>query len=210
MRTPADTSRVLSLIVFLAAAWPAPAAAAAAAQESNWGVGVEVGLTRFWGGSRSTDSAALSGRPYRPTTVGLRIDRRMGEARIALGLQYASSGFAIEAADAAYVSKGSFTWLEATPEIDLRLGTIGPIAELRLFGGPKFDVWTVAGESARVRLGGQAGLAVELPLGRRVSSTLRLRGGLGGSVFDPDEVPPNFERRVMPQVGLTFGLRWGL
>src|SRR5262252_5728044 len=62
------------------------------AQGSPWGIGLEVGLTRFWGGSEPVAPNDAPGlKPYRPTTVGLRIDRSFRRYRLGLGVQYAAS-----------------------------------------------------------------------------------------------------------------------
>src|SRR3989442_1185062 len=61
---------------------------------AQWGVSVEVGVARFAGTSR--DSAGATGGPYRPTTFGLRLDRTLGQARVAVAGFFPKTGLARE------------------------------------------------------------------------------------------------------------------
>jgi hypothetical protein len=181
-----------------------------AAQSSRWAIGAELGLSRFWGGTRSippNDTPAV--RPYRPTTFGLRVDRALGRGRLGVGVQYAQSSLGAESEELLTAVKDAVTWWQVTPEAAWRVATLGPVAQLRVFGGPTVDLWKADGESARVRMGGQLGLEMLVPLGRRIASTLRLRSGLAGSLFDEGDLPTDVERRVMPTANLALGLRYG-
>src|SRR5947208_3199849 len=61
---------------------------------AQWGVSLELGVARFGGTSRDSSGATVG--PYRSTTFGLRLDRAVGVARVALGVVYAKTGLAAE------------------------------------------------------------------------------------------------------------------
>lgn len=197
---------VIPLLCALAA-WIGPLAA----QQRAWGVGVELGLTQFWGGSEGIAPNTSPGfKPYRPTTFGLRLDHGLGRARVALGALYAASGLGIEDDQLAIVTKGGLKWVQLTPELAYRLGTIGPVAELRVFGGPVLDFWMPVDDETRTRVGGRGGLELLVPLGSGLAGTLRAHGGVSGSLFRDTDVPSDFRTKSMPSVGVALGFRLGL
>jgi hypothetical protein len=182
-----------------------------AAQARSWGLGVDVGLTRFWGGSEPVAPNEAPGfKPYRPTTFGARLDRLFGWGKVAVGVLYAQSGLGSENDELAIIAKGGVDLIEATPEAAYRLGTLGPVTEVSLFAGPVLDVWMLSGEDTRLRIGGRAGLELLVPLGGALAGTVRAHGGLSGSLFRGTEVPNDFRTKSMPNAGIALGLRLGL
>lgn len=182
-----------------------------AAQDGPWGLAIEVGLTRFWGGSEPIPPNDTPGfKPYRPTSFGARIDRQVGRARVALGGLYAASGLANEGDEVTLIAKGGLSWVQLTPEVGYRLAILGPVAELSVFAGPVFDIWMPVDDDARLRVGGQGGLQLLVPLGSGLASTVRVHGGLAGSIFRDTEVPSDFRSKSMPRAGVALGLRVGL
>jgi len=182
-----------------------------AAQQRVWGLGLEVGLTRFWGGSEPIAPNNPPGfRPYRPTSFVLRLDREIGRARVALGALYAASGLGAEDDELTVIAKGGLTWVELAPELAYRLGTIGPVAEIRAFGGPVLDLWLPTDESVRTRIGGRGGVELLVPLGSGLAGTVRAHGGLSGSLFRDADVPSDFRTKSMPNAGVALGFRLGL
>jgi hypothetical protein len=180
------------------------------AQGSPWGIGLEVGLTRFWGGSEPVAPNDAPGlKPYRPTTVGLRIDRSFRRYRLGLGVQYAASAIGQDGREVAILLKGQMTWVQVTPEIAYQLAVLGPLAELRAFAGPVFDLWLPSGDDSRVRAGARGGLELLVPLGSGLAGMLRAHGGVTGSLFNDTEVPSEFQTGAMPNAGLALGLRLG-
>ena len=149
-------------------------------------------------------------KPYRPTTFGVRLDRNLGRARVAIGMAYASSGLGTESDELAIIAKGGVDLIQVTPEFAYRVRTLGPVTEVRLFAGPLFDVWMLSGEDARLRLGGRAGLELQVPFGSSLAGTVRAAGGVTGSLFRDSEVPPDFRTKNMPSAGIALGLRLGL
>jgi len=182
-----------------------------AAQQPAWGIGLEVGLTRFWGCSEPIAPNNPPGfRPYRPTTFGLRLDREIGRARVAVGALYAASGLATEDDDLTVIAKGGLKWVQLTPELAYRLSTVGPVAEIRVFAGPVFDFWLPTDEDARTRIGGRGGLELMVPLASGLAGTLRAHAGVSGSLFRDTDVPSDFRPKSMPSVGLALGVRLAL
>lgn len=186
---------------------------AAVAQHGRWGLSADVALTRFWGGSHPVGSAtpadATPARPYRPTSVGIRLDRELGGARVAVGLRYAGAGLGIEGSDLSVVAKGVFDWVEVAPELGVRIASAQGNSVF-VFGGPVVDLWKPRDTTTRTRLGGRAGLELNVPFSSRVSALVRASAAVTGSIFEPDEVPPGFERGAMSRCSVGLGLRLGL
>jgi len=180
-------------------------------QEKTWGIGLDLGLTRFWGGSKAVaPNTAPAFKPYRPTAAAVRVDRTVGRARVGLAVSYAASGLALEGEDVTLIAKGGLTWVQVAPEVAYRLATLGPVTELRIFGGPVADIWIPSGEDGRTRIGGRGGAELLVPLSGWLACTLRAQGGLAGSLFRETDVPSGFQPRTMPNVGVSLGIRFGL
>jgi len=181
------------------------------AQSKPWGLSAEAGLTHFWGGSEAVAPNDAPGlKPYRPVSVGMRLDNGLKRYRFGLGIQYASVALGQDGPDLAILLKGAMTWVQATPEIAYQLATINANSELRAFAGPLIDLWLPAGDESRVRAGGRIGLELLVPFGAGLAGLLRCHGGVSGSLFKDTEVPSEFRTKSMPNVGLALGLRLGL
>lgn len=197
-------STVGLLLLALALASPA------GGQTKPWGLGFDAGLTRFWGASEPVPPNVTPGaRPYRPTTFAIRADRVLGRSRVGLTVSYAGSGLGVENQDLAIIAKGGLTWVQLAPELAYRLATLGPVTELRLFGGPVADLWNVDGNDTRTRIGGRAGLELLVPLGGPLAATMRAHGGLSGSLFREADVPSGYRTKTMPNAGFALGFRFG-
>jgi hypothetical protein len=180
-------------------------------QEKAWGIGLDVGLIRFWGGSTAVAPNTAPGfKPYRPTAAAVRLDRAVGRARVGLAVSYAASGLGLEGEEVTLIAKGGLTWVQVAPEVAYRLAALGPVTELRIFGGPVADIWIPNGEDGRTRIGGRGGAELLVPLSGWLACTLRAYGGLTGSLFREAEVPSGFQPRTMPNVGVSLGIRFGL
>jgi hypothetical protein len=180
----------------------------ALAAQHAWGVAVEVGIERFWGASgplAGSDELAL--RPYRPTHVGIRLDRDIGVVRVAVGGRYAESAVAGEYEGGATVFSEGFTLIELAPEAAVAVLRFGIGGALRLFAGPLLRFWMPPEESARIRMGARGGLELDASLGDRVSAITRVHAGVAGSALDEADVPPGYEVRSMPSAGVSLGVR---
>ncbi len=194
---------VLGLAIGLTALMPSSGWA-----QGAWGLGVEVGIVRYWGASGPlAGSDQLSLRPYRPTHVGIRLDREISAVRVALHARYAESAIGGEFEGGAAIFTAGFTLLELAPETAVPLVRFASGAALRAFAGPVVYFWLPPDDPTRTRLGARGGLELEAPLGRRVSAVTRLHGGIAASALDETDLPPGYEIRSMPSMGVAVGAR---
>ena len=147
--------------------------------------------------------------PYRPTTFGLRLDRTLGRARVAVDILYATTGLAGEERGVAVVQYGTGSLWEIAPAVSLRVARFGTGVEARVEAGPAIDLWNFDGER-RNRVGGRAAAIAEWPLARALTGSLRVSGTLSGSVFDQADTPAGVERRATRRFGVAIGLRYQL
>jgi hypothetical protein len=202
MRLPA------CLAVPFALAFAASVAGAQAGPGARWQLGILVESLHF--GRSLVDGSAPPSE-----AAGLRPAGGVG-----LGLTLARTG-------RAWRTELTAGWAGARPQADnasvavtdrttrLTRWRLGAAAERRLcavgsgmlgFGaGPAVDWWRVAGES-RVRVGGQAALALRLPLS---GWELENRAGLGISAgpFEPDDAGAEFRARALVSLFLGMGVR---
>jgi hypothetical protein len=181
----------------------------------QWRLGVEVGAARFWGGSRETGSENLSFVPYRPTTFGIGLERQSGKLGLGLQLQYAEAGLALVGPEAAVVAEGAFTILSISPEAVARLTSIGSNNQLLVHAGPLLEIWDIIDEDARTRLGAQAAVSLDVPLGSRFSAVSRAGLAVTSSPYNDGELDlgggaPTYERRSLWRRSFSLGLRYQL
>jgi hypothetical protein len=188
-----------------------PTRASGQERERAWSIGLDVGLTRFWGGSEEVEpNSALGFKPYRPTAAAVRVDRTIGRARVGLAVSYAASGLGLEGDNLTLIAKGGLTWIQVAPEVAYRLATLRAVTELRVFGGPVADLWIPDDEEGRTRIGVRGGAELLVPLSGWLACMLRAHAGLTGSLFREADVPSGFQPKTMPNVGLSLGIRFGL
>jgi hypothetical protein len=180
-------------------------ATAARPVAGQWSIGAEIGVARFGGSSR--DSSGITVGPYRPTTFELRVDRGFGAARVALAVLYAKPGIAGEQPGIALVQYDLASLWEIAPQLSLRLARFGAGVDVRVEAGPGVELWSVDDER-RTRVAARTALALEWPLARALTGSLRVSGALSGSVFDASETPAGVERRATRRVGVAMGLRY--
>ena len=179
--------------------------------QGRWGLGVEAGIVRFWGATGPLPGAEeIALRPYRPTVIGVRLDRTFGALRGALAVRFAQSALGGEYEGGATIFSDGFTMVELAPEGSYAVAHLGSGSAFRAFAGPVLAVWTLSEEPARTRLGVRAGLELDAPLGVGIGAVTRLFAGVSGSAFAEEEIPPGYEVRSMPSAGVSLGLRMGL
>jgi hypothetical protein len=176
----------------------------------QWAIGLEVGSDRFWGSSIETADPHRSFRPYRPTTLGVGLERRGARLGAALRLRYAGVSLALEGQDAAVVVKGIFSHYAAAPELVYRIATIGLANELRIHAGPVFELWSVEGEDSQLRAGGQAAVSLRIPLGGRFAGSLTAGGAVTGSPLSEGQLLDGYERRSLWRRSVAAGLEYRL
>ena len=173
---------------------------------AQWTLGAEVGSDRFWGGSVETTAERRSFRPYRPTTFGVRVERRPGRLGAGLRLRYTSASLALEGADAVVAAKGVFTVYSAAPELSYRIISMGSVNQLVLHLGPLFEVWSVIDENSETRVGGQGAVSLNVPLGGRFGGSIMAGAALIPSPFGKAQLDPGFERRALWRRRFAVGL----
>ena len=193
----------LAAMVFASVVWCAPAL-------GQWAVTTEVGADRFWGGSVETTAERRSFRPYRPTTLGVGLERRAGRLGAGLRLRYASASLALEGADGIVAAKGIFTVYSAAPEVVYRLTSVGVANQLMLRAGPLFEVWSVIDEDAQTRVGVQGAVSLTLPLGGRFAGSLMAGAAVIPSPFGEAQLDTGFERRALWRRRFAVGLDYRL
>jgi hypothetical protein len=187
---PAFPHRLLSISTLGCLALCSPA-------YSQWRGSVEVGAERFWGGSFETTGEHRAFRPYRPTTLGIGLERQGERLSIGLQVHYSEAALALEGSDAVVAVDGVFDIIGFAPELVYRLVRVGAVNQLRLHAGPLIEIWTVIDEETRVRAGGQATLSFDVPLGSRFSASILTGAALIASPFNQDELEASYELRTL-------------
>ena len=176
----------------------------------QWAVTTEVGADRFWGGSIETTDDRRSFRPYRPTTLGVGLERKAGRLGAGLRLRYASASLALEGSDAVAAAKGVFTVYSAAPEVMYRIATVGAVNQLVLHGGPLLEIWSVLDADTQTLLGVQGAVSLNLPLGGRFAGSLTAGAAVMPSPFEEGQLDPPFERRALWRRRFAVGLDYRL
>ena len=195
--------RMLAMALCLAVA-PLPRLAA------QWSVALEAAFSYYGGGSRDTAADPTAIRPHHPTLVGLRLDRRLGRLGVGVAAALAGPDVIVENSQAGTILKDALDLFEIAPEANLVLGRTDGGVAVRVHAGPLIDIWSPDGADTRARVGGHAGLSLEWPLSLRFAGSIRAAAAVTGSLFDPGELPPGFERRVMWRRSVSLGLGYRL
>ena len=178
--------------------------------EGQWSVGAEVGADRFWGGSLETTEDERSFRPYRPTTLGARLQWEGTSLGAGLRLGWFSASMALEGADLIVVASNVFSVYSLAPEVLYRVTLVGRANRLLLRAGPLLEIWKALDEEAETRLGVHGALALSVPLGSKLEAVLSAGAALIPSPFAEEQLDPGFERRPLWRRGFTAGLHYRL
>jgi len=189
--------------------WCVLALAPAGGLAGQWGVGVNVGIARYFGATAPAgDSDGASVRPYRPTTLGVTVGRDWGPVRVDLAFTYGEPGLAAEAPGGAFISTEDATFKSLSPDLTVRIARLGAGGTVRLGGGADLTLWSVTGFDDRLYAGGHVTLAYEWPVAGRLSGDLQAGAALSPSIFQASDLPPELERRMMVRPSITIGLRY--
>jgi hypothetical protein len=181
----------------------------------QWRVGAEVGAARFWGGSLDTDGNQTSFRPYRPTTLGLGVERQSGRYAAGLQVRYAEASLALEGPERLIAAEGVFTIVSISPELAVRIATLGSGNQLRLHAGPLFERWEIVDQDARTRVGAQGSISLDVPLGGRFDGVALAGVAVTPSPYEEGELDlgggaPTYDLRTLWRRSFALGLRYRL
>lgn len=196
------------LTVSLACLWSSPLL-------GQWRLGLEVGAARFWGASRDTGGDHPSFRPYRPTTFGVGLERQTGRYAVGLQVRYAEASLALEGPGVVISSEGGFTFLSISPELAVRVATLGSGNELRVHGGPMLEVWDIVDQNARTRFGAQGAISLDVPLGGRFGGVVLAGLAVTPSPYEEGELDleglgARYELKTQWRRSFGVGLRYRL
>lgn len=178
--------------------------------QRNWGVALELGSASFGGHARSTGiSPETSGHPSSTGTWGFRIDRSGPRVGVSVGVLVASTGVEFVNDEASVEARNLVGLLEIAPEVSFLL--LKPReAAVRVHAGAVLDHWSPDGAETRTSLGGLGALSMDVPFTTRISVQARWQITVTGSVFDEDDLPPEFTRRSGWSNRFVAGVRFGL
>jgi hypothetical protein len=177
--------------------------------EAQWSILADVSADRFWGGSVESGPERRSFRPYRPTTLGLGLNRHTGQLGVGLRLRYTAASLALEGSEAVVAVKGVFTVYSLSPELSYRVACLGKSNGVRLHAGPLFELWGMQGESSRTRVGAQGAFSLDVPLGGRVVASIGAGLALTSSPFNAGELE-GYELRSLWRRRFGIGLQYRL
>ena len=176
------------------------------AQAHRWSVTVEAGELRYRGTSADTsaeDNGAF--RPFRPATLGLRLERG-GSVGVGLGILYGAGSAALIGPELTITSRtDALTLVELAPSVSLLVARLGS-GSLRLAGGPLLDHWSWSPAPGRWRVGGELVARLETPLGSATGLMVRAGVARSASMLEDDDLPESFERRPSWRSSVAVGL----
>ena len=199
---------VPAALAVISSAWCTPLS-------GQWRVGAEVGASRFWGGSLDTGGNHTSIRPYRPTTFGLGVERQSGRYAIGLQIQYADASLALEGPDLIVSAPDAFSIVTVSPEVAVRLATVGAGNQLRLHAGPLIEHWAPVDLKGRTRVGAQGAVSFDVPLGQHFGGTVLAGGAVTPSPYKEGELDvgpgaPTYDLRTLWRRRFAVGLNYRL
>lgn len=191
-----------ALVIAVLVALPVPL-------NAQWSVGLSVGVARHFGGAVSlADSTPGSVHPYRPTLVGLTIGHDWGAVRADLAFSYGSPGLAVEIPGGAFIDTKAVRFYAGSPEVTVRLLTVGAGGAFRVGGGGDLVAWAITDQDTRLRVGGHLTAVYEWPVAGRWLGSVQTGVSLAPSLFDAADIGPPFERRMLVRPSVSIGLRY--
>ena len=180
------------------------------AAQRSWGVALELANLSFGGHARSAaTSPETAGHPSSTRGWGLRLDGGGPKLGFALGVLVASSGVEFENDEASVEARNVLDLLEIAPEIVFVFFEPGEAA-VRLHAGMVLDRWSPDGDDARTSVGGLGAVSINVPFTARIGAQVRWQVTVTGSVFDENDLPPEFSRKSGWSERWIVGVRFGL
>ena len=178
---------------------------------AQWTAGLELGTARFGGSAHDTANtgAPAQWRPGDATTIGLRLERRMGRLGVGLKGSYGKPGLSGAGQGLTITDRTAGELIEVAMLVAVRVGGIGPSGVVRAELGPALHLWKF-GDDMRSRFSALGALAYEWPVAGRFSGAIRVEGAMSKSWFEEGDLPPEYELRATWRYGVTLGLRYRL
>jgi|SRR6267143_479158 len=184
------------------------ASATAGPVDAQWYVGLGLTVTHYLGTARDT-SGNPSARPGDATMVGVSLERSVGHARVGLRLAYGKPGLSLTGRGLTITDRTAGQLIEAAVPLNFRVGGVGPSGAVRAELGPTLHLWKV-GDEIRSRVGASGGIAYEWSVSDRFLGAIRTEGMISKSWFDPNDLPPEYERRMTWRYGVSLGVSYRL
>jgi hypothetical protein len=201
MRTTSGRIALLLVLSLAGASREAPA---------QWVLAAEIGAARFWGASAETGGSDRSFRPYRPTIVGIGLERQARRVGWGIRLRYAGASLALEGDDAVSAVKGALSLYEVAPELSIGLKRLSSGLQFRLCTGPLVEIWELGSETSHVRVGAHAEIGLHVPLSVRVSAGVAANLAVTPSPFNDGDLVAGYEPRTLWRRGVTASLQYRL
>ena len=204
---PTSLGRAVRIVLAAAPIWSSPLL-------GQWRLSAEMGASGFWGGSLNAESET-SVRPYRPAMFGIGLERQSTRYAAGVQLHYAEASLALEGPDGVVAVEGAFTIVSISPELVVRVATLGPGNELRIHAGPLVEIWDIIDQSSRTRVGAHGSVSLDVPLGGRFGGAVRAGLAATPSPFEEGELDlgngaPTYDLRTLWRRSFALGLRYRL
>lgn len=198
-------------------------AQAAPTGRSPWTLAVAVGTSTFNGATSGIGDAGeeVTFAPYRPTMLGIAVGYGRDRIRLGLTARNGDAGIGFRGVPLTedeeplpgflIIAEGAYSLTSLSASLSSRIARLSGGPALRAALGLTLERWNAKGEPARVLLGPQAGLGLEIALGRALSATID--GELGftpKSPFKQQDLPEGFRERSTWRRTLMAGLSWRL
>lgn len=161
------------------------------------GLSLEIGKASFSGHAKAAGGGTTpetTGHPSSANTWGFQLDRTGRKVRFSVGVLIASTGVVFESDEFAAEARNLLELFEISPQVAV-LVLKPKYAAVRLHAGLVVDRWSPEGDQARTTMGGLGAVSLEVPLSARAGMQFRWEGSVTGSIFDEDDLPPEFERK---------------
>lgn len=148
--------------------------------------------------------------PDHPVSWQVALGQEIGAWRGALLVRHARADLAIRGAESAVLTRSALRSWGASAEAGRRLaGRDGAPTLHALVGvGAARTTFPVTGGDPRTVVTGHLALLGRVPIAARWRAMIRAEGGLGGALFDAEELPPGYSVRAGREWSLGIGLGW--
>jgi hypothetical protein len=176
---------------------------------AQWVASADVTAARFWGGSGEVDGDR-SFRPYRPTIVGLGLERQLFGISLGVRGYYASASLALEGNDGFAAVKNALDLHGVALELSRGIATLGQAVNVVIYGGPLIEAWDLADQSSRTQTGFSASIGLGVALGGRFSGAIKAGAAVTASPFSTSDLEAGFEPHTLWRREVSGRLRYGL